>query len=49
MKKTYIIPDVQEIRIETVSLIAASIETKGELSSSGKLLGRQGFFDDEED
>ena len=50
MKKTYMTPAAEVIRIETVLLqSASSVGVKsGTVSDKDKLLGREGFFDDED-
>ena len=53
MKKTYMTPAAVAIRIEKVLLQSASNQTmdvkSGSVSNTSDLLGRRGFFDDDED
>ena len=50
MKKTYIAPAAEAIRIETRALMAGSLAVDGtkEVNSTSDLLGRELDFDDED-
>ena len=50
MKKTYIAPAAEAIRIETTALMAGSLTVDGtkEVNSTSDLLGREMDFDDED-
>ena len=48
MKKTYINPEMEAVRIQTVSMLADSLTKSGTTSDPNDLLGREMDLDDED-